>query len=74
MYYNREQCFPLELPVSAANSNNTISGCTLYAAQHGIFINGFTGTNDQNWVISNNSIGSLNIPEKIGVRGITMQA
>jgi hypothetical protein len=58
---------------SAANSNNTISGCTLYAAQHGIFINGFTGTNDQNWVISNNSIGSLNIPEKIGVRGITMQ-
>ncbi len=57
---------------AASNSNNTISGCILKAAQYGIYQNGYTGSFDQNWVISNNTIGSVIASEKMGFRGISL--
>jgi hypothetical protein len=58
----------------AANSNNTITNNVLRAAQNGIFTNGIASGNDQGWLITDNTIGSVAVPnDKMGFRGILLQ-
>lgn len=55
-----------------ANSNNTIQGCTIKKCQNGIFVIGNATTLDQNWLITQNTIGSTVVAEK-GRVGIALQ-
>ncbi len=58
---------------TAANSNNTIQGNTLKAAQNGIYVSGLASTFDQNWLITQNTIGSTSVAnDKMSYRGIAV--
>ncbi|MEO6489860.1 MAG: hypothetical protein ABIO04_07980 [Ferruginibacter sp.] len=52
------------------NNNNTIQNNLLYRAQNGVYQRGKTGSNDLNWLITENNIGSVTAADKMGFRGI----
>ncbi len=55
------------------NNNNTIQNDTLYRAQNGIYARGNTSSLDQNWLITQNGIGSASVvADKMGFRGIAV--
>ena len=58
----------------ASNNNNTIIGNRITSAQNGMFLLGRAAVPDSAWNISNNTIGSDVVSEKLGFRGIALQA
>ncbi|MEO7309751.1 MAG: T9SS type A sorting domain-containing protein [Chitinophagaceae bacterium] len=52
------------------NSNNTIVNNTINRVQNGVFISGNTTTLDQNWLVTQNNIGSSVAADKVSFRGI----
>jgi hypothetical protein len=52
------------------NSNNTIQNNTIIKVQNGLYLRGGVTNFDQNWVVSNNILGSAVAAEKLSFRGL----
>lgn len=59
---------------NAANSNNTIQNNTIKGVYSAIAISGkLSFPSDQNWLITDNTLGSTVVTEKLGLEGIAME-
>src|SRR5205814_1416036 len=57
----------------ASNSNNTIQNNWIYRVQNSIYSQGFASSPyDQNWVITNNTLGSTTAGDKNTFRGMLL--
>ncbi|MDP2387027.1 MAG: T9SS type A sorting domain-containing protein [Bacteroidota bacterium] len=57
-----------------SNNNMTVQSCTFTKMQNGVFAIGNATTPDQNWLITQNTIGSTSVvADKMGLRGIAVQ-
>ncbi|MEO8235757.1 MAG: T9SS type A sorting domain-containing protein [Flavobacterium sp.] len=56
-----------------SNSNLTITNNTFKKVQNGVFAFGNATTPDQNWIITNNIVGSAVVAEKLSFRGLSVQ-
>jgi hypothetical protein len=59
-------------PAEAQNSNNTVQNNEITRVQNGIVVSGHSATRDQNWLISENTLGSTLAGEKLGLRGLQL--
>ena len=56
-------------PAEFPNSNNTIQNNAIKSVQNAAFISGNAITLDQNWLVTENEVGSATVAEKLSFRG-----